>query len=55
MPGGAIVDGVIILMAGIVLMTPGILTDILGFLCLVPATRALIKAWLRKSLERGGA
>ena len=52
MPGSAIVDGVIILLAGIVLMTPGILTDILGFLCLVPATRALIKARLRKTLER---
>jgi UPF0716 protein FxsA len=52
MPGSAIVDGVIILVAGIVLMTPGILTDILGFLCLIPATRSLIKSWLRQMLER---
>ena len=52
MPGSAIVDGVIILVAGIVLMTPGILTDILGFLCLIPATRSLIKGQLRQMIER---
>ena len=42
MPGGAIVDGLLILIAGIVLMTPGLLTDIAGFLCLIPATRRAI-------------
>ena len=52
MPGSAIVDGVIILVAGIVLMTPGILTDILGFLCLIPATRSLIKGRLWQMIER---
>ena len=52
MPGSSIVDGVIILVAGIVLMTPGILTDMLGFFCLIPATRSLIKGWLRQMLER---
>ena len=52
MPASAIVDGVIILVAGIVLMTPGILTDILGFLCLIPATRSLIKGRLWQMIER---
>ena len=47
-PAGPIVDGVIILLAAAVLMTPGVLTDICGFLCLVPAFRG----WLKKRLKR---
>ena len=50
MPGGAIVDGLLILIAGIVLMTPGLLTDIAGFLCLIPATRRAIKFAIRRLL-----
>ncbi|MFL2945624.1 MAG: FxsA family protein, partial [Parvibaculales bacterium] len=38
-PVGEIVHGVLILMAGILLLTPGFLTDALGFLLLFPATR----------------
>ncbi len=51
-PAGSIVDGVIILLAGAVLMTPGILTDVLGFFCLVPATRKLIRTMLWRKFER---
>lgn len=51
MPTGAIVDGVIILIAAAVLMTPGLLTDVFGFLCLVPLTRQLIKRSLWKRVE----
>jgi UPF0716 protein FxsA len=52
MPGPAIVDGVLILLAGAVLITPGVLTDVAGFLCLVPATRAAIRAALWRAIER---
>ncbi|MBA2556795.1 MAG: FxsA family protein [Chloroflexi bacterium] len=52
MPGPAIVDGVIVLLAGAVLLTPGVLTDILGFLCLIPATRRVIRAALWRALTR---
>jgi UPF0716 protein FxsA len=59
MPGPAIVDGVIILLAGLVLITPGLLTDVLGFLCLIPATRRVIRAqvWriLTRAVEQGRA
>ena len=51
LPGGAIFDGLLILFAGIVLMTPGILTDIAGFLCLIPATRRAIKATIIRRME----
>ncbi len=49
LPADPIFDGAIILVAGAFLMTPGILTDTLGFLCLIPATRRAIKkaVWSR--------
>lgn len=52
MPGGAILDGVIILVAGALLVTPGVLTDLAGFLCLVPAVRSLIRQGLVRRFER---
>ncbi len=51
MPTRAILDGVIILIAAAVLMTPGLITDAFGFLCLVPLTRRLITRSLWKRVE----
>jgi UPF0716 protein FxsA len=51
LPAGSIADGVIILLAGAVLMTPGVLTDTLGFLCLIPVTRRIIKQALWRRVE----
>ena len=57
--GTGIVDGVLILVAAAVLITPGVLTDLAGFLCLVPACRRLLKRYLHQRFEgtmrRGGA
>ncbi|MFC1512205.1 FxsA family protein [Candidatus Latescibacterota bacterium] len=52
LPASQIADGVIILLAGVVLITPGVLTDALGFLCLIPASRKIIKKMLWNWLER---
>lgn len=52
MPGGALVDGLLILIGGIVLLTPGILTDLIGFSLLVPRTRNMLKRSLRQRFER---
>ena len=41
-PMGEIVHGVLILMAGIFLLTPGFMTDTLGFLLLFPAARVFV-------------
>ena len=41
-PVGEIVHGVLILMAGILLLTPGFMTDALGFLLLFPPTRLFV-------------
>ena len=42
-PGDALFDGALILVAGAVLITPGVLTDVFGFLCLVPAFRRMLR------------
>jgi UPF0716 protein FxsA len=52
LPAGSLADGVIILVAGALLVTPGILTDAFGFLCLVPAFRKVVKRALLRRLER---
>lgn len=41
-PGRDLVHGVMILVAGILLLTPGFVTDSLGFLLFVPAVRDLV-------------
>ncbi len=51
LPAAQLADGVIILIAGAVLITPGVLTDALGFLCLIPASRKIIKKMLWRWLE----
>ncbi len=52
MPGGTLLEGVMILVAGAVLMTPGILTDTLGFLLLIPQTRKLIRGSVWRLIQR---
>lgn len=52
MPGDAILDGLCILVGGVVLLTPGFITDATGFLLLIPATRKPFKRWIKKFLER---
>ena len=39
LPGLALMEGLMILVAGLVLITPGVLTDVSGFLLLVPILR----------------
>ena len=48
MPAEGMLDALLILIAGIVLLTPGFLTDIAGLLILIPQVRTLLKRWLRK-------
>ena len=51
MPAAALVDGLLILIAGAVLLTPGLLTDLAGFFLLIPAGRALIRNTVRQRIE----
>lgn len=56
-PGTAILDGICILIGGIFLLTPGFISDTLGFLLLFPMTRKtfkpLILFFLKKMLDNG--
>ncbi len=52
MPAPRLIDGMMILIAGALLITPGLITDTVGFLLLVPACRAQIRAWLRHKMEQ---
>ncbi len=55
LPTDVILDGFFILIAGILLITPGVLTDCVGFTLLVPPARGLLKqmvvARLRSKLQ----
>jgi UPF0716 protein FxsA len=51
MPAEELLDGLLIFLAGMVLMTPGFLTDIFGLLILLPITRNIFKRWLRKKFD----
>src|SRR3954469_23386074 len=42
MPTTELVNGGLILLAGALMVTPGFLTDILGFVLLIPPTRAVV-------------
>jgi len=50
MPAMEMMEGIILAVGGALLITPGFLTDTLGFLCLIPATRqALIRHFIKTS------
>ena len=51
-PGQAILDGLSVLIGGAFLITPGVLTDILGVSLLLPPSRRWIQRRLRSLLER---
>ncbi|MBO8167671.1 MAG: FxsA family protein [Thermoanaerobacteraceae bacterium] len=48
MPSDALIEGLLILGGSLFLITPGLLTDITGFLTLIPLTRALMREYLKK-------
>ena len=55
MPAGALIDGLLIFLAGAFLITPGMLTDAIGFALLIPPIRAVVKrlaqAWFIRHVE----
>jgi len=56
-PKKAILDGICIFTGGLLLLTPGFFTDIIGFLLIIPYTRDLIEKllikWLEKKIKSG--
>ena len=50
-PAPQMLDGVMILVAGALLVTPGLITDSVGFMLLIPYIRTRIRSWLKRRLE----
>jgi UPF0716 protein FxsA len=57
MPAQEILHGVLVLIAGVLLLTPGLITDLAGFLLLIPRIRSLvlgrIYGSIRHHLDKG--
>ena len=51
MPNHQLLDGLMIFVGGIVLLTPGFITDIIGFFLLIPWTRMIINHFLKRKFE----
>ena len=51
LPAEEMLDAMLIFVAGIVLLTPGFLTDLTGLALLVPKLRYWFKRWLRKKFD----
>lgn len=46
MPTDSLLDGMLMLTAGALLLTPGMVTDVVAMLLLIPPSRNLIKSWI---------
>jgi len=55
LPADAIVDGAFVLVGGALLLTPGMITDTIGFLMVIPFTRGILKKKLRKLIAARAA
>ena len=52
MPGRELADATLVLIGGTLLLTPGFLTDIVGFFFILPLTRPITRRWLQGVVER---
>ena len=52
LPGDQIIQGLMVFAGGLLLLTPGFATDILGFSLVMPGTRHLLLIWVRKMVEK---
>lgn len=51
LPAASLVDAMMIFVAGVLLITPGIMTDFIGFSLLAPPVRAFIRNRFRESIQ----
>jgi UPF0716 protein FxsA len=52
LPGDTLIDGLLILIAGALLLTPGLITDTIGFLLLVPQGRTVVRRMVAARFEK---
>ena len=51
-PGEEMIQGLLILAGGLMLITPGFITDLLGFLLILPYSRKWAARWLMATLDK---
>lgn len=52
MPGEELINGLCVLVGGALLLTPGIITDVLGMSLVFPSTRRIYKNWARDKFKK---
>ncbi|MCH7720738.1 MAG: FxsA family protein [Planctomycetes bacterium] len=52
LPARELVEGCMILASGLLLVTPGVLTDVVGFALLIPAVRSRVGRYAREAVRR---
>lgn len=52
MPADELINGLCVIIGGVLLLTPGIFTDTMGFILIFPVTREAIKVMIKKSFKR---
>ncbi len=53
MPSDGVLGGLLVFVGGLLLVTPGVLTDAFGLSLLFPPTRRRVAGWLRERIQRG--
>ena len=51
-PEQGVIDGVLVLLGGALLITPGVLTDVVGFSLLIPPSRRFVARRVRAAIDR---
>lgn len=51
-PAEELIDGMMILLAGALLLTPGFFTDVIGFFMVIPVSRNFLKRIARRYIEK---
>jgi UPF0716 protein FxsA len=51
-PAEEMINGAMILVAGALLLTPGVFTDVIGFLMVIPVSRNVIKRLIKQYIEK---
>jgi UPF0716 protein FxsA len=51
-PTREVLDGALVMFGGLLMLTPGFITDILGFVLLIPPTRAVVRTVLARRLTQ---
>lgn len=52
LPGDELLSGMLVLVGSAFLLTPGLITDTVGFILLLPQGRGLVKRLIKKRLKR---